>query len=72
MDELRLTSHVIDKKAVNQFANVVRQLTSRFGGGMGGAGGGMGSGLGRQGNAPGTLPGMPNPTIPTGIPGVNK
>ena len=72
MDELRLTSHVIDKKAVNQFANVVRQLTSRFGGAMGGGQGGAVRGVNSQGNAPGALPGMQNPTIPTGIPGVTK
>lgn len=75
MDEMRLTTHVIDKKAVNQFANVVRQLTSRFGGAMGGNSGGIGSGRSGIGNnnvSPGNRPGMPNPVIPNGIPGMTK
>jgi general secretion pathway protein I len=75
MDEMRLTTHVIDKKAVNQFANVVRQLTSRFGGAMGGSSGGLSGGSGGLGNnnvSPGGRPGMPNPVIPNSVPRVNK
>ena len=65
LEEMRLTTHVIDKKAVNQFANVVRQITGRFGGAVNSS---NASNTGRRTN-PLTAPGvMPNSGPPGGSP----
>ena len=72
MDEMRLTTHVIDKKAVNQFANVVRQITGRFGGAMNPGGSNNNGRFQNPLMSPGQGPGLRGPGAPTTIPGVKK
>ncbi|MBL91747.1 MAG: hypothetical protein CMH56_08065 [Myxococcales bacterium] len=72
MEEMRLTTHVIDKKAVNQFANVVRQITGRFGGAMNSGGVNNGGRIQNPLMSPGQGPGLRSPGAPTTIPGVKQ
>ena len=72
MDELRLTTHVIDKRAVNQFANVVRQITGRFGGAMNPGGSRNSGSMQNPIMSPGQSPGLRGPGMPTTIPGVKQ
>lgn len=71
MEELRLTTHVIDKRAVNQFANVVRQITSRFGGAVNSS---NRSNTGRRTNplSPGATPSPRGSGMPSTVPGVKR